>query len=30
MGRAMHDKKLRIHGWVYDMEGGAIKVLEGH
>lgn len=27
--RAMHDGKLRIHGWVYDMENGAIKVLEG-
>ncbi len=25
---AMRDKKLSIHGWVYDMENGAIKVLQ--
>ena len=25
---AMRDKKLSIHGWVYDMESGAIKVLQ--
>jgi carbonic anhydrase len=26
---AMRDRKLRIHGWVYDMETGAIRVLSG-
>ena len=26
--RAMVDKKLAIHGWVYDMETGAIKVMQ--
>lgn len=25
---AMHTRKLRLHGWIYDMESGAIKVLE--
>ena len=25
---AMRDSKLSIHGWVYDMENGAIKVLQ--
>ena len=25
--RAMQDKKLNIHGWVYDMMSGAIKVM---
>jgi len=28
--RAMNDKKLNIHGWVYDMENGEIKVLRSH
>ncbi len=26
--RAMKDKKLNIHGWVYDMMSGAIKVMK--
>jgi len=26
--KAMRDNKLSIHGWVYDMENGAIKVLQ--
>ncbi len=25
---AMREKKLSIHGWIYDMENGAIKVLQ--
>lgn len=27
---AMQEEKLNIHGWVYDMESGAIKVLDSY
>lgn len=28
--RAMAEGKLRIHGWIYDMDDGAIRPLESH